>query len=216
MTGIIDYSAGNIKSVERALSWLGAEYIISKNPRDLEHADRFIFPGVGDARYAMKQLAASGFDTFLKEAAAAQKPILGICLGSQIIFDYSEEGETPCLGLIRGTIRHFDNLLPERTSALRRIKIPHIGWNDISFTQKDGEGNSACPVFAGVPNHSDFYFVHSYVIQPAEDNVVLAYADYGIDVPAAVMKDSVCAVQFHPEKSGKAGLQILKNFCICP
>ena len=107
MTGIVDYNAGNIRSVERALAALGAPYVLSKNPRDLEGADRLIFPGVGEAKYAMEQLAATGFDGFLRDWARAGKPLLGICLGSQIIFEHSEEGDIDCLGILKGEIKHF-------------------------------------------------------------------------------------------------------------
>lgn len=205
MIGIVDYNAGNITSVERALKSLGIEYLLSKNPSDLKDCEKLIFPGVGDAAYAMVQLKETGFDVFLKNWAAAEKPLLGICLGSQIIFDFSEEGNTDCLGLIKGKIRHFDNLLSEEDKKVN--KIPHMGWNNL--TRK----NNGCFIFDNVPESSDFYFVHSYVICPEDDSVIKAYADYGIQVPAVVQSGSVVACQFHPEKSGEPGLQILKNFC---
>ncbi len=205
MIGIVDYNAGNITSVERALKSLGIEYILSKNPADLKNCDKLIFPGVGDAAYAMQQLKETGFDVFLKNWAADGKPLLGICLGSQIIFDFSEEGDTACLGLIKGKIRHFDHLLSEDEKKIN--KIPHMGWNNL--TRKNG----GCYIFDQVPEASDFYFVHSYVICPEEDSVIKAYADYGVQVPAVVQSGSVVACQFHPEKSGEPGLQILKNFC---
>ena len=129
MIGIIDYNAGNITSVEHALEFLKAPYILSKNPRDLENVDKVIFPGVGDAAYAMNQLKNTGFDSFLKDFSASGKPLMGICLGSQIVFDYSDEGDTSCLGLLKGNIVHmskFDEL--EKDS---RIKIPHMGWNNV-------------------------------------------------------------------------------------
>lgn len=205
MIGIVDYNAGNITSVERALKSLGIEYILSKKPEDLKDCDKLIFPGVGDAAYAMAQLKETGFDHFLKDWAAAGKPLLGICLGSQIIFDFSEEGDTPCLGLIKGKIRHFDKLLPD--AEKKDLKIPHMGWNNL--TRKNGGSY----IFENVPENSDFYFVHSYVICPEEDSVIKAYADYGVQVPSVVQSGSIVACQFHPEKSGKCGLEILKNFC---
>ena len=205
MTGIIDYNAGNIRSVERALDSLGCEYIVSKSPEELEKADKLIFPGVGDACYAMEQLKASGFDSFLKKKVSENIPILGICLGSQIIFEFSEEGDTPCLGLLKGKIRHFSTVKPDFS-----LKVPHMGWNDISFSKAEKENPSG--LFEGIPEHTSFYFVHSYVIQPENSDVILASADYGIAVPAAVRSGNVYAVQFHPEKSGEPGLRLMKNF----
>ena len=204
MTGIIDYNAGNIKSVEHALESIGAPYILSGNPCDLENVDRVIFPGVGDAAYAMKQLKQTGFDSFLKDWAESDKPILGICLGSQIVFDYSEEGNTECLGLLKGSIRHFSSL--KKNGFDTSLKVPHIGWNNVSFT------NGGSPFLNGVAQDSDFYFVHSYVIQPEDSSIVKGYADYGIKIPAIVEKDNIAVFQFHPEKSGKPGLRILRNF----
>ena len=203
--GIVDYNAGNIKSVERALASLGADYVLSKSPRDLEHADRLIFPGVGEAAYAMEQLRRTGFDGFLRDWAKAGKPLLGICLGSQIIFDHSEEGGVDCLGLLPGTIRHFRRVWDDAGVA-PDLKVPHMGWNDVTYM------NGGSPLFEGVPAHSDYYFVHSYLIQPADATIVKATADYGVPVPACVSRGSVTAFQFHPEKSGAAGLRILRNY----
>ena len=205
MVGIIDYKAGNIKSVERALAALGCQYTIADRPQDLEGASRLIFPGVGDARYAMEQLQSSGFDSFLRESVARQVPVLGICLGSQIVFDFSEEGDTPCLGLIPGTIRHFSSIKKDFS-----LKVPHMGWNNLQY-RNDGSD----PIFSGINDSQSYYFVHSYVIQPEEESVIVATADYGITVPAAVRKGSLVAVQFHPEKSGEPGLRLLRNFCLC-
>lgn len=207
MIGIVDYNAGNIKSVERALEQLQIPYIVSKNPKDLEQVSKLIFPGVGEAKYAMEQLALSGFDSFLKDWAQADKPLLGICLGSQIIFDYSEEGNVACLGLIKGTIKHFSSLLPDNE---KNIKIPHMGWNSVELqaTKTEQKNN----IFYNVPQNSDFYFVHSYVIQPEDSRVITGIAQYGINVPASIQYNNIYAMQFHPEKSGTCGLQILKNF----
>jgi len=205
MVGIIDYNAGNIRSVARALDSIGCEYVISKSPEDLKSANRLIFPGVGDAQYAMAQLKESGFDVFLKERVATGIPVLGICLGSQIIFGFSEEGETPCLGLLNGKIQHFSTIQKDFS-----LKVPHMGWNDLTYSEE--EKNNPCGLFEGIPEHTSFYFVHSYVIQPEDKNVIVATADYEISVPAAVRFGNTFAVQFHPEKSGEPGLRLLKNF----
>lgn len=207
MIGIIDYNAGNITSVEHALEFLKAPYILSKNPRDLENVDKVIFPGVGDAAYAMNQLKNTGFDSFLKDFSASGKPLMGICLGSQIVFDYSDEGDTSCLGLLKGKIVYmskFDEL--EKDS---RIKIPHMGWNNVVRI------NGGSSLLDGVGENADFYFVHSYVIQPEDSSIIKGYADYGIKVPAVISKDNITVFQFHPEKSGAAGLKILENFARC-
>ncbi len=212
MIGIVDYNAGNIKSVERALTFLKADYVLSKNPADLEKCDKLIFPGVGEAKYAMEQLKKTGFDTFLKDWAAAEKPLMGICLGSQIIFEHSEEGDVDCLGILKGTIRHFESVwkdsLKDGNTNEMNLKVPHMGWNNLEFI------NGGSPLFNGVAKKSDFYFVHSYLIQPADSSIVKAVADYGCKVPACVSSGSVSAFQFHPEKSGQAGLKILENY-IC-
>lgn len=207
MTGIVDYNAGNITSVERALNSIGAPYVLSKNPEDLKNCDRIIFPGVGDAAFAMEQLKKTGFDDFLKNWAKSGKKLAGICLGSQIVFDFSEEGNIPCLGLIPGKIRHFTELWKEAdVNTCGELKSPHMGWSDLAYT------NGRTKLLDGIPEHSDFYFVHSYVICPEDRTVIKATADYGIEVPAVIEKDNITVFQFHPEKSGKWGLQILKNF----
>ena len=239
MVGIVDYNAGNIKSVERALAFLKADFVLSKNPADLEKCDRLIFPGVGEAKYAMEQLKKNGFDNFLRDWVQAQKPLMGICLGSQIIFEHSEEGDTECLGLLKGEIRHFENVWKEnsvdepknavvealetstngkvvistgllveqsRNTITNSLKIPHMGWNNLEYA------NGSSPLFNGVDCKSDFYFVHSYLIQPSDETIVKAYADYGCRVPACISSGSITAFQFHPEKSGRAGLKILENY----
>lgn len=216
MIGIVDYNAGNIKSVEHALDSLKAPFILSKNPQALEKCDKIVLPGVGAASYAMQQLKETGYDKFLKEWAASGKPLVGICLGSQIIFEYSEEGDTTCLGLLKGSIRHFSSIWNERHPdedehkecgmLHNELKVPHMGWNSITFC------NGASKLLSGVLEESDFYFVHSYVIQPKDPSIIKAYAEYGAMVPAVVEKDNITAFQFHPEKSGECGMQILRNF----
>lgn len=216
MVGIIDYNAGNIKSVERALSYLKAPYILSKNPAALKDTDRLIFPGDGEAAYAMEQLGLLGFDSFIRDRAAQGTPILGICIGAQIVFDWSEEGDTKCLGLIKGKIRHFSSLWKERhpdeeehkerAMLSNSLKVPHMGWNDVTFC------NGGTRLCNGIADGSNFYFVHSYVIQPDDSDVIKGYADYGAMVPSIVEQKNITVCQFHPEKSGEPGLKILRNF----
>lgn len=207
MIGIVDYNAGNITSVEHALSYLKCPYLISKKPQDLKDASALLFPGVGEASYAMAQLQTSGFDSFLKDFCAEGKPLLGICLGSQIIFEHSEEGDTQCLGLLKGEIRHFSSLLKDKGIRDPSLKIPHMGWNSIAW-----DSSFSLPLLQGIPPHSDFYFVHSYVIQPEDPSIIDGKCDYGIEVPSILHNGSIYAMQFHPEKSGKHGLALLKNF----
>lgn len=212
MIGVIDYKAGNIQSVRHALDSLKIAYIVAEKPQELQQADRIMFPGVGNAAYAMENVRKTGFDSFIKDKAAQGVPLLGICLGSQILFDYSEEDDTDCLGLLRGTIKHFTNI-PSFKTAMQKtaadkadLKIPHMGWNDITYTEQN------CPLFEGIPEETDMYFVHSYVIQPQDVSAVCAYTAYGIQVPAAIHVKNIYACQFHPEKSGIRGLRILRNF----
>ena len=204
MIGIIDYNAGNVTSVERALRNLNIDFLMSKNPQELENCDKLIFPGVGDASYAMQQLAKLGFDKFILSQVKKNIPLLGICLGSQIIFDFSEEGNTKCLGLISGKINHLYSI--DKSLEPKGVKVPHMGWNNLEIKKE-------CPILKDVPKNADFYFVHSYVICPDDSDVVAATADYGIKIPAVIQKNNIFACQFHPEKSGEPGLQILKNFC---
>ncbi|MBO4639098.1 MAG: imidazole glycerol phosphate synthase subunit HisH [Treponema sp.] len=209
MVGIIDFNAGNITSLERALEYLNIPYVASKNPQELAEAncDRFMFPGDGDDAYAMSQLKASGFDIFVREQVKAGKLLFGICVGSQIIFEHSEEGNTECLGLLKGEIKHVYSINPELKK--QNLKVPHMGWNNISFENGD------CPLLAGINNNFDVYFVHSYVICPTDTTIVKASSDYGIKIPAVIQSGNVFATQFHPEKSGEMGIKILENFCKC-
>ena len=205
MIGIVDYNAGNIKSVERALTSLNAQFIMSKNPCELEKCEKIIVTGVGEAKYAMEQFKLTGFDSFIKDWAASEKPLLGICLGSQIVFEHSEEGDVDCLGLLKGEIKHFSTVWKEEGKSLD-LKVPQIGWNDLNFA------NGGSKLLDGVKEHSDFYFVHSYLIQPSDKTIVKAWVDYGTKVPACVEYKNITVFQCHPEKSGKCGLQVLRNF----
>ena len=203
MIAIIDYRAGNLTSVARALQYLAEPCEITGDPRKLQEAERIIFPGVGAAGEATGNLRAGGLDACIREAFQAGKPILGICLGTQVIFDYSEEDEAACLGIVRGQERRFPGDLRQNGKPL---KIPHMGWNRVDFVGDH-------PVFKGVPQGSEFYFVHSYYPSPADERFVTGWSDYGIRFCAAVAYRNLVAVQFHAEKSGRFGLQILENFC---
>lgn len=200
MIGIVNYNAGNIKSVERALTNLSIDFLTSGDPKLLDDCERLIFPGVGDAQFAMEQLHTLKLDVFLKNYAKSGRPLLGICLGSQIIFSHSDEGDTDCLDLIKGTVRHLSKIV-------KKEKIPQIGWNDLTYH------NGGAKILDGVPPNTDFYFVHSYYINPADSSVIKAVCNYGAAVPAVIECGNIFATQFHPEKSAKWGLKILSNFC---
>jgi imidazole glycerol-phosphate synthase subunit HisH len=201
---ILDYRAGNLTSVERALHFLGFSCEITDSHERIRAADRVIFPGVGAAGKSMQDLKELGLDSVLSERLAAGVPILGICVGLQVLLDYSEENDTRCLGILPGRVRLFPRELRNENGDL--LKIPHMGWNEVVFTREH-------PVFHNVPRGSEFYFVHSYYPDPSESEGVVGTTDYGITFTSAVTCGNLVAVQFHPEKSGPPGLQILRNFC---
>jgi len=198
MITIIDYYAGNIRSVERACSEIGVTSTVTSNPADIDNAERIIFPGVGAAPSAMESMKRTGLDIALKQAFDKGIPILGICLGAQIILDSSEEGNQDCLGLIPGKTVRFrikDNLL----------KIPHTGWNEVTVVQPH-------PLLDSIKEGDEFYFVHSFYPQPAEKENIYAVSNHGNDFCSALGYKNLFATQFHPEKSGRLGLQLLKLF----
>lgn len=203
MIAIIDYNAGNITSVARALHNIGQEYVITDNIKKLDEASHIIFPGVGAAGEAMAYLKEKQLDVWLKTFFQSGKPIMGICLGTQIILESSEENITRCIGLVGGSTRRFPDHLEEKG---RTLKIPHMGWNSVTFKR-------AHPVFAGISKETEFYFVHSYYPSPADSSAVLGTTDYGVTFCSVLTVKNLVAMQFHPEKSGRPGLQILKNFC---
>jgi imidazole glycerol-phosphate synthase subunit HisH len=203
MIAIIDYQAGNLTSVYRALKWLKQDCQITHDYEVLRTASHIVFPGVGAAGEAMSHLRQTGLDRVIVRLAQEGKPVLGICLGTQIIFDYSEENDTTCLGILPGRVNRFPEDLVDDDCQL---KIPHMGWNSVIFR---GEH----PVFRGIPEKAEFYFVHSFYPQPNREENVLGTTSYGIEFPSAVGAENVLAVQFHPEKSGKPGLVLLDNFC---
>ena len=197
MTIVVDYDAGNLRSVETALLHLGEEHVISDDPQVVRGASRIIFPGVGDGAHAMTVLQERKLDRAMRTAAEAQIPILGICVGCQIVLDRTEERNAQCLGLIPGVAARF--------APGTGLKVPHIGWNGV----RHAEGHW---LFDGVAQDTSFYFVHSYYPRPQHERDVIATTDYGIRFAAAVERGSLVAVQFHPEKSGEPGLRLLKNF----
>lgn len=196
---ILDYQAGNLTSVQRALHHLGMEAEVTGDPATVCAADRIIFPGVGAAGACMANLRAAGLDQALRTVIAADKPVLGICIGMQLLFEHSEEdGGTACLGLLPGTVRRF-----RPTDAA--IKVPHMGWNRLQWQVTD-------PLAAGIPADSNFYYVHSYYCAPAAGVTVTAISDHGQGFCAGVRRGNLAAVQCHPEKSGPVGLRLLQNF----
>jgi imidazole glycerol-phosphate synthase subunit HisH len=203
MIAIIDYNAGNITSVARALQNIGQEFVITDDTQKLDTASHVIFPGVGAAGEAMAYLRPKKLDTWLQSCMKTGKPLLGICLGAQIILDYSEENDTNCIGLVAGLTKHFPEQL---TSAGAALKIPHMGWNSVTFKRKH-------PVFADIEPVAEYYFVHSYYPAPSDEAAVLGVTNYGIPFCSVLAVKNLVAMQFHPEKSGRPGLQILKNFC---
>jgi glutamine amidotransferase len=202
MIAIVDYRAGNLTSVARALEHLGHRWEITDRAEQIRAADRVILPGVGAAGATMANLRALGLDTVLRDdVARAGKPFLGICIGIQVLLERSEEDRAEGLGVIAGTVERYPASIDGRA-----LKVPQIGWNRVGQTQPH-------PVFAGVPDNTHFYFVNSYYPVPSDDSVTIATSDYGLTFTAAIARDNVIATQFHLEKSGAAGLKLLDNFC---
>lgn len=198
MIAIIDYGAGNLQSVKKALDFIGAESVITDNPETIDACDKILLPGVGSFGDAMDSMKAKNLVETVKQNALSGKAFLGICLGLQLLFEESEESPgVQGLGIFKGKIRKFP--------ADMGLKIPHIGWNSLEIKQKD-------TLFKGIPENSYVYFVHSYYLEAENLNDVATVTNYGIDFHSAVGKGNIFATQFHPEKSGDVGLQILRNF----
>lgn len=202
MIAIVDYDAGNLKSVEKALTYLGEESIVTRDIGELQRADRVILPGVGAFGLAMEQLKRYELDKVIREICEKGTPFLGICLGLQLLFDGSEESRgVEGLGILSGDILKIPNG--------ERLKIPHIGWNSLRFPH---EGR----LFAGLQEETYVYFVHSYYLKAKDEEIVKATTEYGVTIHASVEKENVFACQFHPEKSSTVGLQMLKRFAAIP
>lgn len=197
MLTIVDYNAGNLRSVKRACDAVGISATITQDPDAVRNAERIIFPGVGAAPSAMETLKKNGLDQALKDAFTAGTPILGICLGTQIILENSEEGNVKTLGLVPGATIRFP--------ASTEYKVPHIGWNGVRPTQSH-------PLLHGLESGDAFYFVHSYYPNPSNPENIFAVADHGIEFCCAIGHKNLFGTQFHPEKSGRFGLNILSRF----
>ncbi|MGN1194971.1 MAG: imidazole glycerol phosphate synthase subunit HisH [Acutalibacteraceae bacterium] len=201
MTAVVDYGVGNLFSLRSSLVSLGVETVVTGDKTEIEKADRIILPGVGAFEDAAKKLRETGLDKVIIERAKAGTPLMGICLGMQMLFDKSYEyGEHDGLGLIKGKVVPMQGVIPEE------LKVPHIGWNQLHFTGKKSE------IFKYINENDCVYFVHSYFADECDDSVI-ATAEYGKELTAAVQNKNVFGCQFHPEKSGEVGLKILKAFC---
>ena len=193
---IIDYGVGNLRSVEKAFAAMSCEVVISSDESVLRKAERLVLPGVGAFGACMKALKERGFDRLVKERASEGTPLLGVCVGMQMLFDESEEfGSTRGLGLLRGSVRRFSG----------DLVVPHVGWNRIHQAQ-------AHQLFEGVEEGAFCYFVHSYYCEPVDQKVVVGETEYGVRYASVVAEENVCGVQFHPEKSQDIGLRMLSNF----
>ena len=202
MIVIIDYDAGNIKSVEKAFAYLGSDTVVTRDPKEIFRADRVVLPGVGAFGDAMGRLNEYGLVSTIKEVVDKKVPFLGICLGQQLLFDSSEESTGVAgLGILRGKIKS----IPEKDASGNAYKIPQIGWNSLSFPKKGR-------LYKDVPEGSYVYFVHSYYLDAEDKDIVTATTDYCVTVEASVECGNVFACQFHPEKSADIGMQILRNF----
>jgi glutamine amidotransferase len=195
---IIDYGVGNLRSVEKAFAATGCNAVVSDDEKVLREAERLVLPGVGAFASCMKSLRERGFESLARERAAAGTPLLGICVGMQMLFDVSDEfGTTEGLGLLPGRVRRFET----------ELVVPQVGWNRIQQKQKHR-------LFAGVEDGSFCYFVHSFYCEPGTTDLMVGETEYGVRYASVVARENICGVQFHPEKSQHVGLQMLKNFCV--
>lgn len=199
MIAIIDYGVGNLRSVEKAFQFIGSQALITSDVKLVSEADAVVLPGVGAYSDAVMNLKKAGMVDVVRDTIAANKPFLGICLGMQLLFDYSEEGGSNVegLGIFRGAIRQLPGDMG--------LKVPHMGWNSLNTRQN-------CPLFRNLHENPYVYFVHSYYLEAHDRDLVAATTEYGVRIDAAISKGNVFASQFHPEKSGSVGLEMLKNW----
>ena len=198
---VVDYESGNLRSVSRALESWGVAPLVTGNSSDLKSADAVVLPGVGSGPAAMKALRQRGLVEPLRDFAESGRPFLGICLGLQLLLDWTdEEGGAPCLGIVPGRVKR----LPEPAES-QKLKIPHMGWNSVALSE-------AHPALDGIDSGSYFYFVHSFYANPSEQAGVVGTTEYGLPFCSVYANDNVIATQFHPEKSGPIGLRIYRNF----
>jgi glutamine amidotransferase len=202
---VIDYGMGNLRSVSKAIEHVapGARVVVTSDPAVIARAGRIVFPGQGAAPDCMREIAARGLVEVIRDAALG-KPFLGICMGLQVLFEHSEEGDTPCLGILPGRVRRFPADAMHDADG-NRLKVPHMGWNNVHQAM-------AHPLWAGIDDGERFYFVHSYFVEPAHSDIVAGFTHYPFAFTSAVASHTLFAVQFHPEKSHKAGLALLGNF----
>jgi glutamine amidotransferase len=196
MIAIIDYGAGNIRSIEKALEYVGAQVQVTGDPAVVAIAQAIVLPGVGSGGAAMARMTERGLDEAIRQATQQGKPFLGICLGMQLLADHHAEGEVDGLGLFRGEVRRIPH----------GPKIPHMGWNTVTSLRE------GLPIFADIPPNAYFYFAHSYYVEPQDRQGVAAVTDYGSPYCSVIVGEHIWGTQFHPEKSGAVGLQLLRNF----
>lgn len=196
MIAVIDYGAGNIRSIEKALEHVGATVQVTDDPAVVAEAQAVVLPGVGSGGAAMARMNQRGLDEAIRQATRQGKPFLGICLGMQLLADHHAEGEVNGLGLFRGEVRRIPH----------GPKIPHMGWNQVTPL------SAGLPIFADIPSDTYFYFAHSYYVEPQDQRGVAGVTDYGSPYCSVIATEQVWGTQFHPEKSGAVGLQLLKNF----
>ena len=196
---VIDYQSGNLRSVAKALESVGVTPLVTGDPARLDSADGLILPGVGSGPAAMAALRERGLVEPLRQFAASGRPFLGVCLGLQLLLECTEEGDAPCLGILRGQVRRLPS----------GLKVPHMGWNGVQFKKQH-------PLFRGIPQDTHFYFVHSYYADPEDREGVAGVTDYGIPFCSVYARDNLVATQFHPEKSGLLGLRVYETFVAFP
>ncbi len=211
---VVDYGMGNLRSVAKALEHVapGKSVVVTSNPDEIACANRVVFPGQGAMPDCMRELDARGLRAAVLHAAG-DKPFLGICIGLQMLFEHSEEGDAAGLGLLKGQVRRFASADMHDDHG-EKLKVPHMGWNQVyqSQTHKQTQANSPHALWQGIADGARFYYVHSYYVVPQDASLVAGYSEYPKQFTGAIAKDNLFAVQFHPEKSAGAGLQMLSNF----